>query len=91
MIVVTEIGQTCHACPSQWEGRTDDGDYIYVRFRWGFLAIGKGPTIEDAIDNAYKQEEIFGRQLKGSLDGFLTYEELIETTKGFISWPETYS
>ena len=35
MIVVTELVQTCPASPSQWEGRTAQGQRVYIRYRWG--------------------------------------------------------
>lgn len=53
MIVVTELDQTCRACPSQWEGRTDDGNRIYIRYRHGWLSAGVGRTMDDAIESAF--------------------------------------
>jgi hypothetical protein len=38
-ITVTSLEQTCGACPSQWEGRTIDGDYLYIRYRFGTLTV----------------------------------------------------
>jgi hypothetical protein len=29
---VSKLTQTCKASPSQWEGLTDDGQFIYVRY-----------------------------------------------------------
>ncbi len=39
MIRVKNVKRTCHACPSQWEGTTDDGKPVYARYRWGFLRV----------------------------------------------------
>src|ERR1700738_3288078 len=36
---LASLSQTCHMCPSQWEGRTVDGEYVYIRFRWGTLTL----------------------------------------------------
>jgi hypothetical protein len=36
---VSKLIQTCKGSPSQWEGLTDDGQFIYVRYRWGCLSI----------------------------------------------------
>jgi len=47
-----ELSKTCDACPAQWEGRTVDNQFVYVRFRWGWLQIGFGKTIEDAINSS---------------------------------------
>jgi hypothetical protein len=52
MISVTELKQTCRACPSQWEGVTRGGKIIYIRFRWGKLFVGIGPDIKSAVDNS---------------------------------------
>lgn len=39
MYTIASITQTCFGCPSQWEGKTEDGKYIYMRFRWGHLRL----------------------------------------------------
>lgn len=33
---IVKAVQTCTACPSQWDSWTDDGKYLYLRFRHGF-------------------------------------------------------
>ena len=38
-ILIAELTQTCHACPSQWEGKTTDGKRFYARFRHGAWRI----------------------------------------------------
>lgn len=35
-IKVIELVQTCRSCPSQWDGTTEDGGSVYIRFRHGF-------------------------------------------------------
>jgi hypothetical protein len=46
MYNIATIKQTCYACPSQWEGKTEDGKDIYIRFRWGTLRLDiDGKTI----------------------------------------------
>jgi hypothetical protein len=76
MIKVTKIIETCGACPSQWSGRTDDDKYLYIRYRWGFLRIElEGDTIFEGT---------FG----DSLDGVMTFEELVEHTAQEIDFSE---
>lgn len=53
-IHVLRLEQTCRAFPSQWGGRTSDGDDIYIRFRGGELSVGVGPTLDDAVDAGYE-------------------------------------
>lgn len=32
---IVKAEQTCGACPSQWDAWTDEGRYVYLRYRWG--------------------------------------------------------
>lgn len=83
-IRVKTIEQTCRWVPSQWEGYTDDGRPIYVRYRWGRLSIrlGRaGGTIEDAVAS---KRELIGRPIGHSLDGVMTYQELKRHTRRII-------
>jgi hypothetical protein len=66
MINVTKIVQTCGACPSQWSGRTDNGQYLYVRYRWGFLRV--------ELDG----DTIFEQTLGDGLDGVLDFDDLVQ-------------
>jgi hypothetical protein len=71
---VTKIRQTSELCPSQWEGRLEDGRHIYIRYKWGLLEVGIGETFNAAV--ADRSGQIPGRQLGDRLDGYLTYEAL---------------
>lgn len=47
MITLAKVVQTCSACPSQWDAWTVDGQYLYLRYRWGVGTVdgydGPGP------------------------------------------------
>jgi len=76
MITVSVITKTCNACPSQWEGVTDDGREVYVRYRFGFLYIKVG------------DERVFERLLdEDRWEGMLDYDELKVATVGIFDWP----
>lgn len=79
MLIVKKVYRTCTACPAQWEGILEDGQAIYVRYRWGFLSV-RVPGVEG--------QEVFGETLGDFLHGFMTYETLKEKTAGLIQWPE---
>ena len=32
---IVKAVRTCYACPSQWDAWSDDGHYLYLRFRHG--------------------------------------------------------
>ncbi len=38
-IRVASISVSCWACPKSWEGVTEDGRQVYVRYRWGAFRI----------------------------------------------------
>ena len=82
---VSKLTQTCKASPSQWEGLTDDGQFIYVRYRWGCLSIGSGKTMDEAVENA---NNLFERVLGDKRDGSLEFDKLREATAGIIAWPD---
>ena len=84
MIVVTEIKKTCFACPAQWEGKTDDEQVIYIRYRWGSLTVQVLPS----LDKMFEHEPVFSWQSPTG-DGFMEYSELKELTRDVISLPET--
>jgi hypothetical protein len=86
-IVVRTLVRTCERSPSQWEAKTEDGLYLYVRYRWGHLEIGIGLSIDDAIDNS---GNVFEKQLGSKLDGSMGLEELRQATSGLIEWPNAY-
>lgn len=87
MIVVKEIEQTCEACPSQWEGYTDDERCIYIRYRWGFLSVRIGPPGDKSELAGVRGEEILRKHLGDSYHGILSYEELVKATSEFIQLP----
>jgi hypothetical protein len=46
MFKVASLTKTCDACPAQWEGRTDKGEDVYIRYRWGSLRVDvSGATV----------------------------------------------
>jgi hypothetical protein len=86
VIDVTELAQTCGACPSQWEGRTRDGGHIYVRYRHGQLRIGVGATESDAVKKAMSDApDVFQDDRDGN--GYLEYWQLKDRTAGLVDWP----
>lgn len=72
-----ELWQTCSACPSQWEGITEDGRSIYVRYRWGTLTWGFGDTLDAAVDESIRsQGKQLGEEFDGELDTYTMLDEL---------------
>lgn len=81
---IAKIIETCGACPAQWSAKTDDGKYVYIRYRHGQFRVDvDGQTVmEDSFLSAYGG------------DGVLSYEELVGRTAGVLDfskaqWAET--
>ncbi len=94
---LTDLVQTCSACPSQWEGRTADGQVLYVRYRFGWLYAAVGPTLDDAVDTMFAKEmrvategrELAHRQLDmGGWDGCMTTEDMLAELSDVLRYEE---
>ena len=72
---------TCSACPSQWEGKLEDGRAIYIRYRWGNLtaSVSKEPT--ENLDEAVSGECIYDEIIDDPKGGTLSTEEMLNYTK----------
>jgi len=55
-IIIARVIQTCLACPSQWDAWTPDGQYLYLRYRFGIGTVEThdSPDVDtwDLIDDA---------------------------------------
>ena len=73
------LEQTCDCCPSQWEGKLEDGRMFYVRYRFGVFKVllSNNPTdnLDDCWDNG---KEIVYECDSDSFNGFMTEDEMIE-------------
>lgn len=92
-LVLTELRQTCDACPSQWEGTTDDGRPVYIRFRHGWLSVRLGLKGGD-IDSAVRGEEILymehggiGEYYDFAGDGVMTTEGMAGLVRDVLTIP----
>jgi hypothetical protein len=63
-LVLAELFDLGTVCPSQWEGKTDDGKRVYIRYRWGYLNLD--------VDG----ETILGRQVGDEYGGLMDYTQL---------------
>ena len=81
---LTDLTMTSGATPSQWEGKLDDGRFIYARYRHGHGAVYVAASVSEAIekdepliewpegyDGLTSDDPRFG-------DGVLSTEELLE-------------
>ncbi|WP_171110616.1 MULTISPECIES: hypothetical protein [unclassified Streptomyces] len=43
-LTLARVVQTCHACPSQWDAWTTEGQYLYLRYRHGIGSVDAQPS-----------------------------------------------
>lgn len=87
-IRVVQLVQTCVACPSQWDGMTDDGRKVYVRYRFaeGYVRVGAiGDHDEFAGVNGDVVAE-FTEEGANEFDGCMSEERMKELTADDIEW-----
>jgi hypothetical protein len=73
MITLVRVVQTCIACPSQWDGWDEDGNYYYLRYRSGHGSVRRYRTANwaDSDDDEYVEtisEFDYGHPLGGCID-----------------------
>ena len=78
MIKIKQFTKTRFACPAQWECLTDDGKYVYIRYRNGYLRAGIADSEEkfwnqDNFKNLYN---IFNENIGEEHDGFMEFDEM---------------
>lgn len=74
LVVLESLDQTCLACPSQWDARTDLGERVYVRYRWGVLSVDL--TRPHALKPNRGLDETLGDPFDGVVD-FVDIEHLV--------------
>lgn len=72
---IVKAVQTCAACPSQWDAWTDEGQYLYLRFRHGIGTVEEQPSPD--VD-AWSVKEPDVRFRHDDLDGSISLAEFAE-------------
>jgi len=70
------LRRTTDAFPSQWEGETSAGRFIYARHRHGSTTVGIGVDKDDAVENGMSEYPLWSSE-DGEEDGFMADDELI--------------
>ena len=70
MMRIKNLTQTCGACPSQWEGETENGAYVFIHYRHGYLYM--------TVDS----EMVFSKNISDNPfgDGVMNTEEMLKIT-----------
>ncbi len=77
-IKIKKAIMTCGACPSQWDAWTENDEYVYVRYRYGYLTI----------DYGIHGKSILEKSVGDGMCGVMSFNELKHHTVGTVEWPE---
>ena len=83
--------RTCPTCSSRWEGMSENGEEVYIRYRWGYISVRYGEIGKTYFDKASEltvenMTEILGTQIEDTLDGWLEYDKLKRLLKEQLGW-----
>ena len=89
---LVKVVETCFACPSQWDAWTDEGKYLYMRFRSGHGTVRMYDDYSDSLAGGLMIAEFrHGHDMAGSihLDKFceLAGLEIAEDADIKLCWP----
>ena len=76
MITIKELIKMPGACPTQWEGITDDNRFVYIRYRHGTLTVTLGDVNGNIHDTVNHGELIFKWKSNDEWSGVMSDEEL---------------
>ena len=69
------IMRTTCACPSQWQGVTEDERPVYMRYRGGLFEIRIGPIGGD-VGEAVRADSVYECDVGGGFDGYMTCDDM---------------
>lgn len=77
---------TCEVCPSQWEGKLDDGRMFYIRYRWGSLSVRVSRSITNDVDDAVLGESVLEVDHDNDWDGYMSTKDMQNHTSHVLDW-----
>lgn len=75
LITLVRAVQTCAACPSQWDAWDADGQYYYLRYRYGHGTVETAPSPKAYEDPAYDADLVAEFQHGHPLEGEIGLDE----------------
>lgn len=78
MTRVVQLTKTCGACPTQWEGKLEDGRMIYFRYRSGRCTLDVSESPTNDIDDAVMGFEVHNHKAADEWDGCMSDSEVMD-------------
>lgn len=83
LIIVTKLEKTSGSFPSQWEAETNDGRFIYIRYRFGRFEVSIGNTKDESILGTILMRRTY-THANMKYDGCMSTERMMELTNGIL-------
>lgn len=90
MIKIKTILLAGGACPYQLEAITDDGKWLYIRYRNGMLRYVLAETSTEWLKNKKDTWYDFNQKIGDDMDGFADHEKIYPYLKDHIQFPEEF-
>jgi hypothetical protein len=77
--VVESMEKTCNICPTQWQGKLEDGRMFYIRYRWGNFNAYLSKEVTNEVVDAIAGEILvsldnWGDHFDGEMEDEVMYE-----------------
>jgi hypothetical protein len=90
MIKIAKIDYAGGACPYQLEATTDDGKWLYIRYRGGMLRYVVAETHTQWMKSKKDSWYDFSQKIGDDFDGYPDHDKFMEVLKDKIQFPEGF-
>ena len=90
MIKISKIIYSGGACPYQLEANTDDGKWLYIRYRNGMLRYVLAETSTEWLKNKKDTWYDFNHKIGDDFDGYADHDKIYPHLKDHIQFPEEF-
>ena len=84
---IKNLVMTCGACPTQWDAVTEEGENVYIRYRWGKLTahfVENGFPLKGSYSG-----EIYSERVGDEFHGVMDTEQMEEHLSGVLDFSNT--
>ncbi|WP_030303478.1 hypothetical protein [Streptomyces katrae] len=74
-LTLVKVVETCTACPSQWDAWAADGQYLYMRYRFGIGTVERQPSPD--VDTWSTEGSVIASFGESSLDGCIDLDDFL--------------
>lgn len=90
MVIIKTIKMAGGACPYQLEAETEDGKWLYLRYRNGMLRYVVAETSTSWMKNKKDSWYDFSKQIGDHMDGYADHDVIYPHIKDHIKFPEGF-